>query len=1090
MACSLLLTKPLRVKAAPVDSTVAKEMAWLFFRNLSEANRNSTVIPTVAYTAMVSRQDGTRNIEQPVYYIVNLGQSGFVIVSADDRALPILAYSTTSVFDGNQLPPNMASFLEEYQQQITQLCDNSEEPSPSVITAWNKVRHPLRNQTRDIVISPLLNSKWNQYPYYNALCPFEPRSANGHASAGCTAVAMGQIIRYWGYPTQGVGSKSYLCNYSSLGWNYGNYGLLHANFAATTYDYDHMPDSLTATSSQTEVDAIATLLYHCGVSISTIYGITSSSAVVSEVDDALRNYFDYDNPQHVFRDVYSELEWLTMIKNELNHLRPVFYTGAGTSSAHAFVCDGYDNQNFFHMNWGWGGYVDGYFLLSNLSPDVVSYNSAQTAIINIVVDAPELTVSKEELTFFENEGIPAEIQRVDVQTVNVTNNIHLSASGHFTVSLDSVNFYPQLDMPAEGGSFFVKYSCMQEVSCSELVKLVVSSGAAFDTVRLIGISYMPSCNAPLSMHGVQGDVDTDTNQVMLTWQPPLPDMVNFSWDSVPYGSVGSDEPYTVALVHRMEETDLLPYHKHLLTHVSFIALPQVTEYRVVVYKGGSLTNHGVTLNAGTKIVDQPVNLADLTMNEWNDIALATPLVIDASQELWYGILFAAPGHTDAIMYGNATCLPYKGNILGDVFQGETFWYPYDHNFILKATIDNPFIQYEVFRNGESLAVLTSDTSYADYPPVYAHYTYEVSANWNDQCGNGVSQEVNFRAPCHVVNQEERVYACDSFVWNEVTYTESGEYLHEYFNEDDCWQVDTLHLTLGHASAGTDNVVACDSLTWIDGITYYESTNTPTFTLTNSEQCDSVVTLNLIVVHSTYTTEEVTACDAYTWYDGVTYTESIQGPTVTFSDVIGCDNVTVTLDLTILHSSSYDDIVDACDSYTWKNNITYYESTNEPKLVYTNAVGCDSVVTLHLTIHNSTSSVDSIYSTTAYTWLDGNTYTESIEGPTVVLENAQGCDSVVTLYLTIADGMGSYQSENCLKVWPNPTNGQVRLMVSGMAPESDLEVRIYDVYGRLLQKPKLSTAVSMLDLSQYAPGVYILGIYNHNTLVGTSKIIKR
>lgn len=1139
MAVVLLLVMSLGVKAAPVDSIVAKDMALRFFLSLPENNMRSTVIPTIAYTATVSRYEGNRNEEHPVYYVVNLGQEGFVMVAADDRALPILAYSTTSVFSG-ELPPNMASFLEEYQQQIVWLCDSSAEPAPSVTAAWEEVRHPSGTHSRNVVIAPLLSSKWNQFPYYNAQCPSEPRSSNGHASAGCTAVAMGQIIRYWGHPEHGVGSKSYLSNYSTLGWNYGNYGLLHVNFAAATYDYDHMPDSLTAASSQTEINAVATLLYHCGVSLETIYGITNSSAVISEVDDALRNYFDYENPQHIFRSIYSEPDWLNLMRNELNHWRPVFYTGAGPSTVHAFVCDGYDSQNFFHMNWGWGGYADGYFLLSNLSPDVVSYNSAQTAIINIVVNPPSLTVSKEELTFFENEGAPAEIQRVDVQTVNVLNNIHLSVPEHFTLSLDSVHFSSQVDLPAEGGPFYVKYSCMQEESNSELVKLVVSSGAAFDTVRLIGLSYMPACHAPLSMTGVQGDVDTDTNQVMLTWQPPLPDKVNFSWDSIPYDNMGGDDPYTVMMIHRMEETDLLPYHKHLLTHVSFFALPQVTEYRVVVYKGGSLTNHGVTLNAGTKIVDQPVNMSTLTMNAWNDIALETPLEIDASQELWYGVFLACPGHTHAVTYGNAACVPYKGNVFGFVIEEETAWYPYSHNFILKATIDNPFLQYEVLRNGESLAVLASDTSYADYPPVYAHYTYEVNAAWNDQCSNGVSQVVNFRAPCHVVNQWDSVYACDSYEWNGVTYTESGEYLHEYWNEDECWQVDTLQLTIGRSTAGVDNIVACDSLTWIDGVTYYESTTTPVITLTNAAQCDSVVTLNLIVIHSTYTTEEVTACDSFTWYNGVTYTESVYGPTVTFPDVVGCENVTVTLDLTILNSSSYEDTVVVCDSYTWQNGVTYTESTDEPTMVFVNAVGCDSVVTLHLTVHksvhyideqvacdsytwingqtytadtqtpsvtftsadgcdsvvilyltvnSSTAFSDSVFSTSPYTWLNGITYFESVEGPTVVLENEHGCDSVVTLYLTIADGIDSYSSEKQLKVWPNPTFGQVSLMISGAMPESCLELGIYDVYGRLLQSKTLSSESLQLDLSQYAQGMYILKVSCEQTVLGSVKISK-
>ena len=1141
MVWMLQLMMPLCVQSAPVDSTVAKDMAWRFFQSLPGTNMRSTMNPVVAYTGTAYIREGDRNVERPVYYIVNLGQKGFVIVAADDRVVPILAYSTTSAFNGEQMPSNMAFLLGEYQQQIVQLCDSTEEPAPAVTAAWVKVRQPSRNYSRNVVIQPLLSSKWNQFPYYNAQCPFEPRSTNGHASAGCTAVAMAQIMRYWQHPVHGVGSHSYMSNYSALGWNFGDYGLQYADFGATTYDYDHMPDSLTATSSQTEINAVATLLYHCGVSLSTAYGIANSSAVIAGVDDALRNYFDYESPQHVFRNVYAEQNWLNVLKNELNHLRPVFYTGSGTSSVHAFVCDGYDDQNFFHMNWGWGGYADGYFILSDLSPNQVNYNTAQTAIINIVVNQPSLFLSKEELTFFEEEGTPAEIQRVDVQTVNVTNNVHLSVTGHFSISLDSVNFSAQADLPAEGGAFYVKYSSIQEVSNSETAKLLVSSGAAFDTVYLIGMSYMPACPAPLSLMGIQGDVDTDTNQVLLTWQAPLADRVEFSWDSIPYNNMGSEDPYTVMMLHRMEETDLLPFHRHLLTHVSFIAIPQVTEYRIVIYKGGSLTNHGVSINCGTKIVDQPVSLSDLTMGGWNKIALDVPLVIDASQELWYGVYVSAPGQSNTLTYGNAECVPYKGNIFGIVAPNNTFWFPYSSNFILKATIDNPFLQYEVLRNGESLATVTAeDTSYADYPLEYAYYTYEVQASWNNQCSNGISKVVNFRAPCHVVNQRDSVYACDSYEWNGTTYTESGEYQYGYWNDDDCWQVDTLCLTLGHTTFAVDSIVACDSLTWLDGNTYFESTTTPFVTLTNAAMCDSLLYLHLIIIHPASDTYFVTACDSYTWIDGVTYTESIHGPTMTFTDVVGCENATLTLDLTILHSSSSEDTVVACDSYTWRDSVTYTESTNEPTMVYTNGVGCDSVitlhltvyhsvhytdeqvacdsytwingqtytedtdtptmiytgangcdsvVTLHLTIHASTSFVDSVFSTQPYTWIDGVTYTESVVGPTVVLENGQGCDSVVTLCLTIGSGVEAYQADNLLKVWPNPTHGQVNLLISDRMTESNLEVRIYDVYGRLLQKSTMLSESLSLDLSPYAQGLYILQVSQNQTVLGTVKLSK-
>ena len=156
------------------------------------------------------------------------------------------------------------------------------------------------------------------------------------------------------------------------------------------------------------------------------------------------------------------------------------------------------------------------------------------------------------------------------------------------------------------------------------------------------------------------------------------------------------------------------------------------------------------------------------------------------------------------------------------------------------------------------------------------------------------------------------------------------------------------MTINHSNTGIDEQTACESYTWIDGITYTESTNEPTFTLTNAAGCDSIVTLHLTINRSNTGIDEQTVCDSYTWIDGVTYTESTNEPTFTLTNAAGCDSV-VTLHLTINHSNTGIDEQTACDSYTWIDGVTYTESTNEPTFTLTNAVGCDSVVTLHLTM---------------------------------------------------------------------------------------------------------------------------------------------
>lgn len=206
-------------------------------------------------------------------------------------------------------------------------------------------------------------------------------------------------------------------------------------------------------------------------------------------------------------------------------------------------------------------------------------------------------------------------------------------------------------------------------------------------------------------------------------------------------------------------------------------------------------------------------------------------------------------------------------------------------------------------------------------------------------------------------------------------------------------------TTCNPTVGTDIQTACNSFTWIDGMTYTSSTNTPTYVLSNARGCDSTVTLSLTIAQPTVGTDVQIACNSYTWIDGNTYTASNNTASWVLTNAAGCDSL-VTLDLTINHSSTVADIVTACDSYTWIDGITYTSSTNIPTHILTNASGCDSVVTLDLTINNSDAVTDLITACETYTWIDGNTYTSSTNIPTFVLSNSAGCDSVVSLDLTI------------------------------------------------------------------------------------------
>lgn len=246
----------------------------------------------------------------------------------------------------------------------------------------------------------------------------------------------------------------------------------------------------------------------------------------------------------------------------------------------------------------------------------------------------------------------------------------------------------------------------------------------------------------------------------------------------------------------------------------------------------------------------------------------------------------------------------------------------------------------------------------------------------------------------------KLVACDSYYWNltDDTYTTSGVHQATIQNYLNCDSVVTLDLEVRYSNTGIDVQNHCDSYTWIDGITYTESTNTPTFVVTNAAGCDSTVTLNLTIRKMTTGIDVQDHCDTYTWIDGITYTESTNTPTYTLTNAVGCDSV-VTLNLTIRNKTYGIDVQDHCDSYTWINGITYTQSTNEPVYTITNVAGCDSIVTLNLTIRNSTSSPSqSVEAINTYSWNDMTYTTSGVY--TATLTNAVGCDSTATLDLTV------------------------------------------------------------------------------------------
>ncbi|MBQ3749790.1 MAG: thiol protease/hemagglutinin PrtT [Bacteroidales bacterium] len=378
------------LSAKPVDTATARVVATHFFA-LKYNHTSESLNPVVAYTAPSLRgEDGS----VPSYYVVNFEPNGFVIVAGDDRIQPVLAFSDEGAFVTENMPDHIRFFLDGYAEDIQHITDEQQHSDESVRWQWEALLSGKELAPKDgdgnVVVAPLLgNNRWNQTKYYNDLCPADATgdpAYGGHAAAGCGALVMGQVMRYWQFPTTGRGSHSYNCNY----------GTLSANFGATTYHYENMPERLSNTYHPDScVEAIATLLYHCGVAVNMNYGPATSVANSNRIVSALSNYFRYPTTiQYIERGSLSSSVWLNYLKSELDEGAPFMYGGSGNYGGHVWTCDGYQDDNFFHFNWGWGGQQNGFYALTNCSS--YGFNSNHAIIIGI--RGPELPEAIEDHT--------------------------------------------------------------------------------------------------------------------------------------------------------------------------------------------------------------------------------------------------------------------------------------------------------------------------------------------------------------------------------------------------------------------------------------------------------------------------------------------------------------------------------------------------------------------------------------------------------------------------------------------------------------------------------------------------------------------
>lgn len=380
-AIAILLIFHTSVFAKQVDPGTARQAARNFYFERLAVNMNQ---PVAFQDLRLSSEFTIRENGEPIYYIFNFTDYGYIIIAADDACYPVLGYSYNAPLSPDMIPEVMQRWLDNYKHEILSVRSRELVADDVAEYEWQRLSSPLPvpvdglQATSDV--APLITSLWNQDFPFNAMCPEDPASSGsyqGRVPVGCVATSMSQIMQYWRYPETGNSSH---CIYPVQ----SAYGQQCANFGSTTYDWNGMPDQ-----TSLESDALAVVSYHCGVAVDMQYDPNGSGSNLQKSAYALKTYFKYASTTYYQNRSSNYNTWVDLLKTNVENGRPVQYAGDDNYAGHAFVLDGYQQAGsdyMFHFNWGWGGSANGYFYINNLNPNGNNFNYHQGAVLNIEPD--------------------------------------------------------------------------------------------------------------------------------------------------------------------------------------------------------------------------------------------------------------------------------------------------------------------------------------------------------------------------------------------------------------------------------------------------------------------------------------------------------------------------------------------------------------------------------------------------------------------------------------------------------------------------------------------------------------------------------
>ena len=407
------------------------------------------------------------------YYIFDRPEGGVVFVADDDAiGRTVLGYTNQGCYDAENLPVGLQDWLDQVEVLM------------NAVHKRKINKRNIRHKAGTVVMDPLIQTKWNQNTPYNNLCPIY----NGQRClTGCVATAMAQVMKYWKWPKHGYLSVSY---YDEEGCGQ----TLSHNLSSDYYDWDNMLNSYSSGYTSVQATAVATLMRDCGYAICMKYRPESSSTSKFSITK-MHDYFHYsDEAKDYSAESTSEAKWHELIQQDLRANRPVLYSGRSENGRHRFILDGYDTEGYYHVNWGWGGYQDGWFMLTNLN----GYNIKQSMINNLKPD------------YNDNSNI--NFADVTVKSLCVAN---WDTNGDGELSYNEAAAVKELGEVFKGNKYFTSFNELQFFTgmkcigisafynCSSLSSVIIPSNVTYiDEYAFYGCSGLTSITIPNSVIGI------------------------------------------------------------------------------------------------------------------------------------------------------------------------------------------------------------------------------------------------------------------------------------------------------------------------------------------------------------------------------------------------------------------------------------------------------------------------------------------------------------------------------------------------------------------------------------------------------------